>query len=221
MKNGPFAAAGNPGLSERTNERVFAHRWQMLRGVLARNAGAGGRRLLEAGCGNGRMTRRLLEMGFDVTAFDFSGEALRAARAYVGSDACRWIKASVAAFDSRQAFDVVLCAGILVAIPDEDEHARSTRNMARHVADGGCLIIEEVMVSLDDMVARKRLDPRKRMRFRAPEVYRDLVTGGGLDLIETVTYENAVIPQPWTIMVFRASDPAAGRPPRPESGAES
>lgn len=197
----PFTASGHTGYSEGENERAFLHRWWMLRDVLVRHADPERRRLLEAGCGNGRVTRGLLEMGFDITAFDYSAQGLRRARADLGRHACRWVQSSAASFQSAEPFDIVLCAGVLVAIADDGEHARSTKNIASLVADGGHLIIEEIMLPLEGMHGRPA--PGHAMRFRRPEVYVDLVTPGGLDLVETVRYDNAVLPQRWTIMVFR------------------
>ncbi len=47
---------------------------------LVRSGGA----ILDAGCGSGRDSRRFLEAGFEVTAFDASAEMARLAEAYLG-----------------------------------------------------------------------------------------------------------------------------------------
>ncbi len=198
---GPFAASGHYGAPEDLNAQGFSDRWRTLRDVIEAHT-APGHRLLEVGCGNGRMTRELLAMGFDVTAFDVSDEALRLARSYVGATApCRWLRSSATTFDSEIRFDAVLCAGVLCAVVDDDEHARAVANLVRHVAPGGRFILEEIMIPLVD-VADHPYQPGSRIRLRTQEAYEALLEEAGYRALDVVYHVNPVFHQTWTLMVF-------------------
>lgn len=75
-------------------------------------------RALDLGCGNGRHALWLAERGWDVTAVDFSTEALRQAReraAELDLDV-DWVEADLAEYEPKpQAFDLVLVAYLHVA----------------------------------------------------------------------------------------------------------
>jgi SAM-dependent methyltransferase len=77
----------------------------------------GGRRVLIPGCGTGWEARHLAERGFDVTALDFSAEAIAAARATLGPHAHCLVHADFFAFDPGSAFDVVYERTFLCALP--------------------------------------------------------------------------------------------------------
>lgn len=96
------------------------------------------RRLLDIGCGDGRLSKRLHEQGFSVTGVDVSpaavcaarelartadpsGELLRFHEADMAADAPPWIDA--------KPFDVVVCQLVLSIIGD----ARQRCNLLRHV----------------------------------------------------------------------------------------
>ncbi len=67
-----------------------------------------GARILELGCGVGRMTHALLERGFEVTAVDESAEMLERVRG------ARTICGPIERLDLGETFDVVLLASFLV-----------------------------------------------------------------------------------------------------------
>lgn len=96
-----------------------------------------GREILELGCGAGRLTRRLLERGFEVTAVDNSPEML----AHVPREA-RAIEGDLETLDLGRTFDTVLLASTLINVPDATERAAILASCHRHLATHGALLLE-------------------------------------------------------------------------------
>ena len=98
-------------------------------------------RALDLGCGSGRHAVWLAERGWQVTAVDFSREALRQAReraAHVGAEV-GWIEADLVAFEpAAKSFDLVLLAYLHVAA---DERRAILAKAEAAVADGGTLLL--------------------------------------------------------------------------------
>lgn len=104
-------------------------------GIVAGAAPAGSS-LLELGSGVGRITRPLLEQGFRVTAVDESAEML----AHV--DGAPTVRSTIENLRLEDRFDVVLLASFLVNTADASLRAAILDTCARHVADGGCVLIQ-------------------------------------------------------------------------------
>jgi SAM-dependent methyltransferase len=98
-------------------------------------------RALDLGCGNGRHAMWLAERGWNVTAVDFSAEALRQAReraAATGADV-HWVEADLTEYEpAPQAFDFVLVAYLHVP---EGERRPILSRAAGALADGGKLLV--------------------------------------------------------------------------------
>ncbi|MGW0612090.1 class I SAM-dependent methyltransferase [Streptomyces sp. NPDC002788] len=113
-----------------------------------------GARILELGSGVGRMTHALLERGFTVTAVDESPEMLERVRG------ARTICSPIEDLDLRETFDVVLLASV---VPRADGGAEVRRGLlrtcARHVAEGGCVLIQREGEDYHANVPRERVDP--------------------------------------------------------------
>jgi trans-aconitate 2-methyltransferase len=93
--------------------------------VIARLKPRGGERILDLGCGTGRLTQEILGSvdGGQVVGLDLSGSMLSVARASVAPDALRavsYVQASGAALPFRGVFDAVFSAATLHWIPDHD-----------------------------------------------------------------------------------------------------
>lgn len=112
--------------------------------------------LLDVGCGTGRLSRRLHELGFTVTGVDINPDAVGLARelaltADPAQLSLRFDEADVASDRSLRLdgspFDVVVCQLVLSIIGD----ARSRGNLLRHVRDhlrpGGWLYLSASGVS--------------------------------------------------------------------------
>ncbi|WP_246094222.1 class I SAM-dependent methyltransferase [Streptomyces griseofuscus] len=113
-----------------------------------------GAHILELGSGVGRMTHPLLERGFTVTAVDESADML--ARIH----GARVICAPIEELDlGGEKFDVVLLASFLVHAGDEEVRRGLLRTCARHVAEGGCVLIQREGADHHTDVPRERVDP--------------------------------------------------------------
>src|SRR5579884_2733590 len=81
--------------------------------VAAITEGAPFSRVLDAGCGDGRISLTLVERGHRVTFLDSSGEMLRLARAHVATlpeGKAKFIQGMLNALSADRAkFDVILC----------------------------------------------------------------------------------------------------------------
>ncbi|MFD8817069.1 class I SAM-dependent methyltransferase [Streptomyces sp. NPDC059627] len=112
-----------------------------------------GARILELGCGVGRMTHPLLERGFTVTAVDESAEMLERVRG------ARTICSAIEGLDLGEKFDVVLLASFLVHTGDVEVRRGLLRTCVAHMADGGCVLIQREGANYHAKVPRERVDP--------------------------------------------------------------
>jgi SAM-dependent methyltransferase len=95
-----------------------------------------GARILELGSGVGRVTRPLLQRGFTVTAVDESPEMLKR---ITGT---RTVCSPIETLELDERYDVVLLASFLVHAGDVGARQALLRSCRRHVADGGCVLIQ-------------------------------------------------------------------------------
>ncbi|WP_399883850.1 class I SAM-dependent methyltransferase [Streptomyces sp. BBFR51] len=112
-----------------------------------------GARILELGCGVGRMTHPLLERGFTVTAVDESAEMLEHVRG------ARTICGPIEELDLGEGFDVVMLASFLVHAGDVEVRRGLLRTCARHVAEDGCVLIQREGADYHSNLPRERVDP--------------------------------------------------------------
>ncbi|WP_225074194.1 bifunctional 2-polyprenyl-6-hydroxyphenol methylase/3-demethylubiquinol 3-O-methyltransferase UbiG [Streptomyces sp. CoT10] len=112
-----------------------------------------GAHILELGCGVGRVTRPLLERGFTVTAVDESPDMLERVRG------ARTICSPIERLDVRETFDAVVLASFLVHTGDPEVRRGLLRTCARHVAEGGCVLIQREGGDYHINVPRERKDP--------------------------------------------------------------
>ncbi|MEU6909843.1 class I SAM-dependent methyltransferase [Streptomyces coeruleorubidus] len=112
-----------------------------------------GARILELGSGVGRMTHALLERGFEVTAVDESAEMLERVRG------ARTICSPIEDLALAEKFDVVLLASFLVHAGDAEVRRGLLRTCVRHVAEGGCVLIQREGEDYHTNVPRERVDP--------------------------------------------------------------
>jgi SAM-dependent methyltransferase len=94
-----------------------------------------GTAILELGCGTGRMTHRLIDLGHPVTAVDSSADMLAHVR---GAET---VNAEIEGLDLGRRFGCVLLASQLVNV-DDRERAAFLATCARHVAADGVVLIQ-------------------------------------------------------------------------------
>ncbi|GGL84186.1 methyltransferase [Streptomyces fumigatiscleroticus] len=111
-----------------------------------------GAHILELGCGVGRVTHPLLARGFRVTAVDESPEMLERVRG------ARTICSPIEKLDLGETFDVVMLASFLVHAGDIEVRRGLLRTCARHVAEGGCVLIQREGEDYHTDLPRERVD---------------------------------------------------------------
>jgi SAM-dependent methyltransferase len=95
-------------------------------------------RVLDAGCGTGRIAVRLDELGYAVVGVDVDATMLREARA--AAPGLDWREADLAAFDLGEQFDVVLLAGNVIPLLEPATLAATAERLAAHAVPGGLVV---------------------------------------------------------------------------------
>ncbi|MFF7458836.1 class I SAM-dependent methyltransferase [Kitasatospora sp. NPDC008115] len=124
-----------------------------------------GASLLELGCGAGRVTRSLVDLGFRVTAVDESAEMLAEVRG------ARTVRSPIERLDLGEHFDVVLLASFLVHAGSLDVRRGLLDACRRHVAPDGCVLIQREGEDWHTNVPRERplgTDGRVRVASATP-----------------------------------------------------
>lgn len=104
-----------------------------------------GARILDAGCGPGRVGARLQELGHDVTGVDVDPELIAAAEE--DHPGPRWLVSDLAALDvrddggDRARFDLIVCAGNVMTFLAPSTRGAVLAGFADHVAEGGRVVI--------------------------------------------------------------------------------
>jgi len=111
-------------------------------GLCASLVGAGSR-VLDAGCGTGRVALRLAEMGYECVGVDLDASMLDEARRR-GPD-LPWVHADLADLDLAAdgipaGFDLVVAAGNVVPLVAGGTEAAVVTRMAAHLRPGGLLV---------------------------------------------------------------------------------
>jgi len=98
-----------------------------------------GSRILDAGCGPGRVGGFLAAAGHDVTGVDLDPELIAAAVAdYPGPE---WLVGDLAELDLPARFDVIVCAGNVMTFAAPSTRGEILRRMRTHLADGGRAVL--------------------------------------------------------------------------------
>jgi SAM-dependent methyltransferase len=97
-----------------------------------------GGRVLDAGCGTGRVARELARRGHDVVGVDSDASMLEVARAEAPD--LRWVEADLSALDLGESFDVVVMAGNVVVFVAPGTEQAVLQRCAQHLVPGGLLV---------------------------------------------------------------------------------
>ncbi|MCW2766736.1 MAG: putative SAM-dependent methyltransferase [Nocardioides sp.] len=95
-------------------------------------------RVLDAGCGTGRIAVRLQQLGYDAVGVDVDEAMLDVARA--DSPGLDWRLADLATFDLGERFDVVLMAGNIVPLLEPGTLAEVCGRLAAHTTYRGHVV---------------------------------------------------------------------------------
>ncbi|MGH3873385.1 MAG: class I SAM-dependent methyltransferase [Pseudonocardiaceae bacterium] len=98
----------------------------------------GPRRVLDAGCGTGRVAIELARRGLDVAGTDLDQDMIGVARAK--APGLTWVHADLSELDLPDRFDAVVLAGNVIPYVARDRRHAAVAACARHLAAGGRLI---------------------------------------------------------------------------------
>lgn len=134
----------NPGHSQRYIQRFrdLAARGTDLNGearLIDAMVGRGAR-ILDAGCGTGRVGGRLATLGHDVTGVDLDPELI--AEAVAQHPGAGWQVGDLAELKlAEPPFDLIVCAGNVVTFVAPGTRVEVLRRFRDHLADGGRAVI--------------------------------------------------------------------------------
>jgi 2-polyprenyl-3-methyl-5-hydroxy-6-metoxy-1,4-benzoquinol methylase len=101
-----------------------------------------GGRILDAGCGTGRVASRLAEVGYDCVGVDLDESMLAQARSRAPH--LPWVSADLALVDlighGHRPFDLVLAAGNVMPLVSAGTEPQVVARLAAHLADTGVLV---------------------------------------------------------------------------------
>lgn len=95
-------------------------------------------RVLDAGCGTGRIAIRLSELGYEVVGVDVDPSML--AHAQGAAPDIDWRLADLSSFDLAQTFDLVLLAGNTIPLLEPGTLEATCRRLAAHLEPAGLLV---------------------------------------------------------------------------------
>lgn len=143
-----------PALDERASFELFAPHydaftdhpghddWFRRLEALARRHGLSGKRALDVGCGTGKSTLALVELGYDVVGCEPCEPMLAAAVRKLGHRAT-FLHASAEALPDIGRFDYIACVNdVCNYILDPEQLGAAFRSMAANLADDGILLFD-------------------------------------------------------------------------------
>ena len=125
---------GTLGMGQEANEQDYEEKWRHLDAAL-RSLDVTPGRMLDAGCGIGWFTERLVDVGFDPVAFDFSETAIGLTRQRLGDDVDLTVS-SVTDFVADRPFPLVVCIDVLFHIVDDERWRAGASNLMSLVEPG-------------------------------------------------------------------------------------
>ena len=117
-----------------------------------------GTRVLDVGCGDGRFSRRLAEMGLQVISIDFSPVAVERAQKRVRDSGLEKsitvLQEDLTKLNMTEKFDGVFCHGVLMHIPDQEA---AISNIFNVLNEGGRVVFSELNMYAPELVARRTI----------------------------------------------------------------
>lgn len=95
-------------------------------------------RVLDAGCGTGRVAIRLAELGYDVVGVDFDESMLAVARRTAPEIA--WITSDLGEYADPDGFDAIVCAGNVIPLLAQGALDRTLQQLADQLSSAGTAI---------------------------------------------------------------------------------
>lgn len=98
-----------------------------------------GARILDAGCGTGRVGGRIAASGHEVVGVDLDPALIAEARREFPD--VRWQVGDLSLLSLGETFDVVVCAGNVMTFAAPDSRGEILRRFREHLADGGRAVV--------------------------------------------------------------------------------
>lgn len=152
-----------------------------------------GKRVFDAGCGEGKNAAVLSKLGAKVTAIDYSNVALRNAQIAFGDCDVNWHHGDVRSFDTLdEEFDLIIAYGLLHCLPSKDEIDATVRLLQGLTASGGCNIVCTFNDRGHDLSAHPGFNPCLVSHSAYLELYEDwtITFSSDEDLHETHPHNN-------------------------------
>jgi SAM-dependent methyltransferase len=171
----------------RDSDQVNYYFDQITKRILDRSLWLQNKRVLDLGCGIGRLTLWMARKAQHVTAMDISEEMIGVVRNAAASQ--RLHNTTVLVYDGTMlpyvdaSFDVIVCVGVLKYVIDEEDFCRVIGEMCRTVTRGGQIaVIDEF--DYDGPVKLSEEDLGGLSVLRCPTDYISLFQKHGMELIE-------------------------------------
>ncbi len=126
-----------------------------------------GKKILDVGCGSGRISKSLIEKGYDVTAIDTDCKAVEITE----KKGIISFVADISEYQTNQKFDCIILGDILEHIEDDKSAMRKIRNM---LTPNGCIIVNvpayQALFSKHDVsLGHKRRYSNKELKTKLKE----------------------------------------------------
>ena len=133
---------GQIGLGHEANERDYEAKWEHIEDLLDQFEVTETWSVIDAGCGIGWFTERLVERGHETHGVDFSQEAVSLARERTG-DRATFEVSPLDSWTPHEEADLVLCIDVLFHIVDDSAWHKALDGLADATRPGGLLVIQE------------------------------------------------------------------------------
>jgi ubiquinone/menaquinone biosynthesis C-methylase UbiE len=171
----------------RNNDLVNYYFDEITKRILARTLRFECKKILDLGCGVGRLSVWLARKAKHVIGVDISDEMTRVA--YDAAVAQRVGNATFQVYDGTKlpyrdaSFDVIVCVGVLKYVVEEDDFARVIGEMCRAVIPGGHIaVIDEFEYAGPVELGEEDIGGRSLLRH--PEDYISQFQRNGTELVE-------------------------------------
>ncbi len=128
---------------EGSQAELYVHLADLGESQVVHGAIADGASILELGCGTGRMTRGLLELGHPVTGVDNDPEML----SHV-PEAAQTVLSDIETLVLKTSYPVVLLASNLINSPDQTIRSKYLATCRRHVSQDGVVVLQRYQPDL-------------------------------------------------------------------------
>ena len=134
--------SGRLHMTDADNQANYDEKWSHIREALDLVGERGD--LLDAGCGIGLFTQRFVDLGFTVTAIDFTQTGIDLAKEAVEGDVA-WVVSDLAGFRPGRTYPLVACIDVTFHIVDDAAWLAAAQNLGR-LAAGGLLVVQDHLV---------------------------------------------------------------------------